>query len=122
MEISSINLNREQYGLTLDLEVPETMYNLEQGNLYLTAHLIPCDQNKVGKVYKRMGHYDYKGRLNLYLKELTRMIPFARHVVWLYSRDLVLDSQLVTIPITNEVNNLDSPLCRVELQLNNKYL
>lgn len=66
---------------------------MEQGNLYMTAHLIPCDQNKVGKVYKRMGHYDNKGRLNMYLKELIRVIPFGRHIMWLYSRDLVLDSQ-----------------------------
>ena len=90
--MSSIDLNREQYGLTLELEVAETLYNMEQGNLYLTAHLIPCDQNKVGRTYKRMGHYDYKGRLNLYLKELTRIIPFARRIMWLYSRDIVRDS------------------------------
>ena len=69
-----------------------------------------------------MGHFDYKGTLNLHLKELTRIIPFARQVMWLYSRDFVLDSQVINIPITTDIDNRESPLCRVELQLSNKHL
>ena len=91
-EMSDIDLSKEKYGVALDLEVAETVHNMEQGNLYLTAQLVPCDQNKVGKVYKRMGHFDYKGRLNLYMKELARLMPFAQRLLWLYSREALLDS------------------------------
>lgn len=42
-EISDIDLSKEQYGVALNLEVAETVHNMEQGNLYLTAQLIPCD-------------------------------------------------------------------------------
>lgn len=69
-----------------------------------------------------MGHYDYKGRLNLYIKELARITPFAQRLLWLYSREALLDSQLINIPITQDLDNKESPLCRIELQLSNKYL
>ena len=115
-------MSPEQYSVALDLEVTENAYNMEQGNVYLTAHFIPCDQNKVGKIYKRMGIYDYKGRLNMYFKEITRVVPFARRILWLYSSDLVKDSQLIKIPITADLNIAESPLCRIELQLSNKML
>ena len=42
-ETSSIQLSPEQYNVALDLEVTDSVYNLEQGNVYLTAHFIPCD-------------------------------------------------------------------------------
>ena len=44
-EMSDLDLSQELYGVSLDLEVAETVHNMEQGNLYLTAQLIPCDQN-----------------------------------------------------------------------------
>ena len=69
-----------------------------------------------------MGHYEYKGRLSLYMKEVSRLVPFVRRLVWLYSREAALDSQLINIPITKDVNNQEFPLCKIELQLSNKFL
>lgn len=121
-ELSDIDLNDELYGVSLDLEVVETVHNMEQGNLYLTAQLIPCDQNQVSKVYKRMGHYEYKSRISLYMKELSRIVPLMRKLLWLYSREAALDSQLINIPITKDIKTKDFALCRIDLQLSNKYL
>ena len=42
-ETSSIQLSPEQYNVALDLEVTESVYNLEQGKVFVTAHFIPCD-------------------------------------------------------------------------------
>lgn len=121
-EMSDIDLSKERYGVDLDIEVAETVHNMEQGNLYLTTQLVPCDQNKVARMYKRMGHYDYKGNLKLYMKELMQLVPFAKRILWLYSRDAATDSQTINIPITSDIDNRKSPLCRIELQLSNKYL
>ena len=67
------------------------MHNMEQGNLYLATTLIPCDQNVPIQNLKRMGHFQYKSQSELLVKELIRMIPFSKRVVWLYSSEAALD-------------------------------
>ena len=80
---------------------------MEQGNIYLSTTFksnMPAQQDLV---VNRMGVFDYKGKLEIYVKELFGFIPFGKFLLHYVLRINSDTSQTITITISDEFNNQD---------------
>ena len=101
------SLEQEMYKIDLQfLGVAETHHNMEQGNIYLsanfTSYLPETDMIKMN----RMGTFDYKGRLQIYIKEFFQFVPFGKYILQYALGIDSTDYQSITISLhDNFLNN-----------------
>jgi hypothetical protein len=59
---------------------------MEQGNIYLSANLKSLLPGQKDIAVNKMGTFDYKGKLQIYLKELLSFIPFSNVILGIILR------------------------------------
>lgn len=73
-------------------------------------------------VVNRMGVFDYKGKLELFIKELFGFFPFGNFVLHYVLGIGAETSQTIGITISDEFNNQEFQLQTIILTLSNKSL
>jgi hypothetical protein len=61
--IDFIQISQEKYTIDIIFNVAETSYNMEQGNIYLSANLKSLLPGQKNISVNKMGTFDYKGKL-----------------------------------------------------------
>ena len=84
---NKIKLSQETYDIEVVFDVAETQHNMEQGNIYLSAKLNSNLPSQQDILINRMGSFDYKGRLQIYLKEFFSFVPFGHYALSILLRE-----------------------------------
>jgi hypothetical protein len=85
-EKTNIKLSQETYDIEVIFDVAETNHNMEQGNIYLSAKLNSLLPGQKDISINRMGSFDYKGRLQIFIKELFSLMPMGNSILGLLLR------------------------------------
>ena len=97
---------------------------MEQGNIYLSAKLNSNLPSQKEIQINRMGSFEYKGRLQIYLKEFFSFVPFGHYAlsILLRERDPLKLHQKITIKLAEDLDNSQYQLQSIQIGLNNKSL
>jgi hypothetical protein len=82
-----VDISQEKYSIDIIFKVAETTHNMEQGNIYLSAGLTSQLPGQKEVKINKMGTFNYKGNLQIYLKELLSFVPFSNTVLGLVLRE-----------------------------------
>ena len=85
-EADFIEISQEKYSIEIVFKVAESQHNMEQGNIYLSANLKSLVPGQKNLSVNKMGSFDYKGKLQIYLKELFSFVPFSNYLLGIILR------------------------------------
>ena len=109
-------MDSEYYQIDIEFEIAVTMHNYERGNLYVQSEFASYKQGVQPLTLARSGFLDPKGSIQLTMKEVLGMIPFADYFFSCGK------TELVTIKIFERFDNDDFGLKQIDFMVPNEAL